>query len=176
MSEAFEKEAVGAAVRPAAAVRQVGVSRRRLESLRLLPQQRQPLAEILSQSGAIDEAELGRLRRELSDLWCQVHGVTSGSLEEQDVRFQLLRVLKEGESVEDVTRLFVRSLSESVGKKRDGAESRPREELPRVNELAERAESLIRSRCHERLSLGDLAQALAVSREHLSRVFKRCHG
>ena len=85
------------------------------------------------------------------------------------MRFKFLQELARGESVEEITNLFIGNLYlteyklKSVGPATDG----------KARGLAERARLTIDEGYARRLSLHSIAQDLAVSKEHLSRIFKK---
>ena len=115
----------------------------------------------------------------LFDLYCQIYGIEPGSEQEAGVRFKLLQELARGESVEEITNLFIGNLylTEFQGTAGLSPERGPSVAPGKaVRGLADRARLLIEERYAERISLGSIAHELGVSKEHLSRVFKKKFG
>ena len=140
---------------------------------------RKPLNDFLQFSGEAGEEDLRAVRSFLFDLYCQIYGIEPGSEQEAGVRFKLLQELAKGKSVEEITNLFIGNLYLTEFQGPGGiAPERPAPQpagrQPRG--LAERARLFIEERYSERISLGTIAQELGVSKEHLSRVFKKKFG
>ena len=139
---------------------------------------RRPLQEFLELSGVSAEDDLRAVRSFLFDLYCQIYGVEPGSEQEAGVRFKLLPELAKGRSVEEITNLFIGNLylTEFQGGSAAAAGGEGADPIRVPRGVAERARRLIESRYAERISLGTLAEDLGVSKEHLSRVFKKKFG
>jgi AraC-like DNA-binding protein len=141
---------------------------------------RRPLQEFLQLSGEAGEDDLRAVRSFLFDLYCQIYGIAPGSEQEAGVRFKLLQELSKGESVEEITNLFIGNLYLTEIQGRGGiaperAPAAPAQQPP-PRGLAERARLYIEDSYTERISLGTIAQELGISKEHLSRVFKKKYG
>lgn len=140
---------------------------------------RRPLQEFLQLSGEAGEEDLRSVRAFLFDLYCQIYGIEPGSEQESGVRFKLLQELAKGQSVEEITNLFIGNLYLTEFQGRGGiAPDRPQQApaQPPPRGLAERARLYIEGHYTERISLGTIAQELGISKEHLSRVFKKKFG
>lgn len=140
---------------------------------------RKPLQAFLKLSGEAGEDDLRAVRAFLFDLYCQIYGIEAGSEQEASVRFKLLQELARGESIEEITNLFIGNLylTEFQGTAGLAPERGPSAAPGKaVRGLADRARLLIEERYAERISLGSIAQELGVSKEHLSRVFKKKFG
>jgi AraC-like DNA-binding protein len=144
-----------------------------LERLSGLAPGRRPLSDFLKLSGDAGEDELRAVRSFLFDLYCRIYKIEPGSETEAKLRFRLLHELAKGKSVEEITSLFIGNLylTRVGGDTGIGAEPVPQRSRPRG--LADQARLLIEERYTERLSLGRIATELAVSKEHLSRIFKK---
>lgn len=144
-----------------------------LERLSSLAPGRRPLTEFLELSGDAGDDELRAVRSFLFDVYCKIHQIEPGSEREATIRFKLLQELSRGGSLEEITNLFVGNLhlADSAAAAAPATDADPK---PRG--LAERARRLIEDGYTERISLGSLAQELSVSKEHLSRIFKKRFG
>jgi len=134
---------------------------------------RRPLSEFLQLSGEAGEEDLKAVRNFLFELYCQIYEIDSRSAQGSSIRFKFLQELARGKSIEEITNLFIGSLylTEYRLKARapqPGIDGRPRG-------LAERARIYIDENHARRVSLNTIAQDLAVSKEHLSRIFKKRH-
>jgi len=135
---------------------------------------RKPLAEFLKVSAQTGEDELRSVRAFLFDLFCQIYSIEAGSEEGSGIRFKLLQELSRGQSVEEITNLFIGNLYLTENLLRTA--TMPVPDAERVRGLADRAQMVIESGYAHRISLNSIAQHLAVSKEHLSRVFKKKFG
>lgn len=135
---------------------------------------RRPLAEFLKLSGQADGDELRAVRGFLFDLYCQIYNIDANSEEGAGVRFKLLQELSKGQSIEEVTNLFIGNLYLTEYQLRTGPVVAP--DPLRARGLAERAHLTIEQGYAQRISLNSIATGLAVSKEHLSRVFKKKFG
>ena len=148
-----------------------------LERLQSLTREgRRPLAEFLRLSEEAGEDDLRAVRSFLFDLFCQIYDIDPESEEGAGLRFRFLQELARGRSVEEVASLFIGNLylAENGLRARQARPAVPPTPLPRS--LAERACLLIEEGYAQRLSLNSVAQDLAVSKEHLSRIFKKKYG
>lgn len=140
---------------------------------------RRPLHEFLQLSGEAGEEDLRAVRAFLFDLYCQIYGIEPGSEQEAGVRFKLLQELGKGNSIEEITNLFIGNLYLTEFQGRGGIAADPAppaSSRPQPRGLAERARLYIEESYTERISLGTIAQELGISKEHLSRVFKKKYG
>ena len=140
---------------------------------------RKPLQEFLKLSGEAGEGDLRAVRAFLFDLYCQIYGIEPGSEQEAGVRFKLLQELAKGCSVEEITNLFIGNLYLTEFHGRGGIAPerlQPPPSQPQPRGLAERARLYIEESYARRISLGTIAQELGISKEHLSRVFKKKFG
>lgn len=137
---------------------------------------RRPLTEFLSLSGEAGEEELRAVRSFLFDLFCQIYDIDADSDEGSRVRFKFLQELGKGQSVEEVTNLFIGNLYLTEF----GVGAAPTKVVPveagRPRSLAERARLVIEQSFASRISLNSIAAELSVSKEHLSRIFKKKFG
>ena len=148
-------------------------NRKFLEKLSGLAREgRRPLSEFLRLSGQASEDDLKAVRAFLFELYCQIYEIDSTSDQGSSVRFKFLQELARGESIEEITNLFIGNLYLTEYKLKSAA---PASEA-RARGLAERARLSIDEGYSRRLSLNSIAQDLAVSKEHLSRVFKKKFG
>ncbi len=135
---------------------------------------RRPLTEFLRISGQTGDDDLRTMRAFLFDLYCQIYSIDPATAEGSSVRFKFFQELAKGESIEEITNLFIGNLYLTEYKLK-AASPQPAEPLP-VRGLAERARQTIEQGYTRRLSLNSIASDLGVSKEHLSRVFKKKFG
>ena len=135
---------------------------------------RRPLTEFLKISGQTGDDDLRTMRSFLFDLYCQIYSIDPATTEGSSVRFKFFQELAKGESIEEITNLFIGNLY--LTEYRLKAATPQPTELPQGRGLGERARQLIEQGYTHRLSLNSLANDLAVSKEHLSRVFKKKFG
>ena len=131
---------------------------------------RRPLSEFLKLSGETGEEDLRAVRSFLFELYCQIYDIDGQSEEGTGVRFKLLQELSKGQSIEEITNLFIGNLYLTEYQLKAG---RPAPAAPGARGLAERARLAIEDGFKERISLNSIARDLAVSKEHLSRIFKK---
>ena len=135
---------------------------------------RRPLSEFLKLSGQAGEDDLRAVRSFLFELYCQIYDIDSKADEGSGVRFKFLQELAKGQSVEEITNLFIGNLYLTEYRLKAGGPAPAPD--PRVRGLAERARLVIDEGYSRRISLNSLATDLAVSKEHLSRIFKKKFG
>ena len=135
---------------------------------------RKPLSEFLQLSGQAGEDDLKAVRNFLFELYCQIYEIDSRSAEGSGIRFKFLQELSRGQSIEEITHLFIGNLYLTEYR------LRARTALPapdgRPRGLAERARHYIEQNHAKRVALNSIALDLAVSKEHLSRIFKKKFG
>ena len=131
---------------------------------------RRPLSDFLRFSGHAGEEDLKAVRAFLFELYCQIYDIDSQSDQGSSLRFRFLQELARGQSIEEITNLFIGSLYRTEYKLKIRGPVAPD---GRVRGLAERARLLIEEGYTKRISLNSIATDLAVSKEHLSRVFKK---
>lgn len=143
-----------------------------LESLTGLAREgRRPLSEFLKLSGQAGDDDLRTMRSFLFDLYCQIYDIDPKTTEGSSVRFKFFQELGRGESIEEITNLFIGNLYVTEYKLKARAPEPTGDQKPRG--LAERARALIDQAYSKRISLNSIATDLSVSKEHLSRVFKK---
>jgi len=149
-----------------------------LERLQSLTREgRRPLSDFLRLSEEAGEDDLRAVRSFLFELFCQIYGIDAESEEGAGLRFRFLQELARGQSIEEVASLFIGNLYLAEHGLRDLARpQRLPEAPPRPRSLAERARLAIEEGYSTRISLNSIAQDLAVSKEHLSRIFKKKFG
>lgn len=145
-----------------------------LERLRALTRDgRRPLSELLRLSEDSADDGLRPVRSFLFDLFCQIYAIDPESEEGARLRFRFLQELARGQSVEEVASLFIGNLYLAEHGLRDVVSLQRPEPAVRPRSLAERARLVIERDFADRISLNSIAQELAVSKEHLSRIFKK---
>lgn len=146
-----------------------------LERLSTLAREgRRPLSEFLKLSEGAGQQELRAVRAFLFDLFCQIYNIDVSSEEGAGVRFKLLQELSRGQSIEEIANLFIGSLYVTESKLK--AIPVPVPDVARTRGLAERADLAIQAEYNHRISLHSIAADLSVSKEHLSRIFKKKFG
>ena len=136
---------------------------------------RRPLSEFLQLAGQAGEDDLRSVRAFLFELYCQIYDIDARSDQGSGVRFKFLQELSKGQSVEEVTNLFIGNLYLTEYKLKAKGPA-PTPEAARVRGLAERARLAIDEGYARRISLNSIANDLSVSKEHLSRIFKKKYG
>ena len=134
---------------------------------------RRPLSDFLKLSGTASEDDLKAVRAFLFELYCQIYEIDSQSDQGSSVRFRFLQELARSQSIEEITNLFIGSLYRTEYKLKVRGPIAPD---GRVRGLGERARIVIEESYAKRISLNSIANDLAVSKEHLSRVFKKKFG
>lgn len=143
-----------------------------LESLSGLAREgRRPLEDFLKLSGQAGEDDLRAMRAFLFDLYCHIYNIDPKTTEGSGVRFKFFQELSRGESIEEITNLFIGNLYVTEYKLKARAAEPAVDQQPRG--LAERARAVIDRSYSRRISLNSIASDLNVSKEHLSRVFKK---
>jgi YesN/AraC family two-component response regulator len=135
---------------------------------------RRPLEDFLRVSESV-ETELRTVRSFFFDLFCMISGIGPEDLETEQgklLRFRFFQELSKGSTVEEVKDIFIRNLYITQDPSLAPLK-RPRP--PRATNLAARARTYIEEHYGERLSLKIVADHVAVSKEHLSRAFKRAY-
>jgi YesN/AraC family two-component response regulator len=135
---------------------------------------RRPLSEFLQLSGQAGEEDLRGVRSFLFELYCQIYDIDAKSDQGSSVRFKFLQELAKGQSVEEITNLFIGNLYLTEYKLRAKAPALAPD--GRARGLGERARMAIEQGYSRRISLNSIAQDLMVSKEHLSRIFKKKFG
>lgn len=135
---------------------------------------RRPLDEFLRVSESMGE-ELRLARNFLFDLFCQIYNITPETLDSEAgrlLRFKFFQELGQGSTLQEIKDLFIRGLFVAESEGFAGLKERP----ARATGLARRAKGYIDANYGDRLSLNAVAESLSVSKEHLSRAFKRAYG
>jgi YesN/AraC family two-component response regulator len=135
---------------------------------------RRPLTEFLKLSGQAGEDDLRTMRSFLFELYCQIYDIDPRTAEGSSVRFKFFQELSKGESIEEITNLFIGNLYLTEYKLKARVPEPAGDLKPRG--LAERARAVIDQAYSKRISLNSIANDLSVSKEHLSRVFKKKFG
>ena len=135
---------------------------------------RRPLTEFLKLSGQAGEDDLRTMRSFLFELYCQIYDNDPRTTEGSGVRFKFFQELGKGQSIEEITNLFIGNLYLTEYKLKARATEPAGDQKPRG--LAERARAVIDGSYSKRISLNSIANDLSVSKEHLSRVFKKKFG
>jgi YesN/AraC family two-component response regulator len=135
---------------------------------------RRPLSEFLQLSGQAGEEDLRAVRAFLFELYCQIYDIDAKSDQGSSVRFKFLQELAKGQSVEEITNLFIGNLYLTEYKLK--AKTPVVSPDGKVRGLAERAKIAIEQNFARRISLNSIALDLSVSKEHLSRIFKKKFG
>lgn len=133
---------------------------------------RRPLGDFLRMSESVGDEDLKTVKNFLFNLYCQIYGITQDKVDSDHgrlLRFKFFQELSKGSTVEVIKDIFIRNLFLTENQ----ALVAPIVRQARVQGIAARAKDLIDSRYNERLSLNSVAETLSVSKEHLSRAFKR---
>lgn len=132
---------------------------------------RRPLSEFLKISGQTGEDDMRAMRAFLFDLYCQIYDIDPKTAEGSSVRFKFFQELSKGQSIEEITNLFIGNLYLTEYKLKARAPEPAGDQ--RARGLGEQARQIIDQGYSRRISLNSIANDLSVSKEHLSRVFKK---
>lgn len=133
---------------------------------------RRPLGDFLRMSESVGEEDLKAVKNFLFNLYCQIYGISQEKVDTDHgrlLRFKFFQELSKGSTVEEIKDIFIRNLFLTENQSLVPPTLRP----ARAQGIAARARDLMDARYNERLSLNSVAEQLTVSKEHLSRAFKR---
>ena len=133
---------------------------------------RRPLREFVNLSRSVGDDELSVVRDFLYNLYCQIYSIQEGSLNERDnwLKYRFDQEISKGKTVEEVKDIFIKNVF-LVENQELTREFYPESETGRS--LSENAKFFIDKNYKDRLSLHSVARKLNVSKEHLSRAFKK---
>ena len=133
---------------------------------------RRPLREFVALSRSVGDDELTVVIEFLHNLYCQIYNISEESANERDnwLKTQFFQEISKGKTVEEVKDIFIKNVF-LVENQELSREFFPEVETGR--NLSENAKFIIEKNFKGRISLNSVARKLNVSKEHLSRVFKK---